>query len=213
MSISVLKKNNNITVHVIENKFESSLLFNRWFKFYPFEVLPNFDIYVYFDANLIINIKNLLDFINITDLQSINLFLHPHNRVLFEEVIYNLSIGKIDKNIVTNYFNNIYTSNLSNIKISENCLLIFKQNYINKMQAQDLINMINIYKRDQLILIPFLFNYQIKYIIHKVYLKDFVIKLKHLNTNSLPFILQFFYPTYSFLKYQYYKLKYYNYTN
>lgn len=207
-SISALKKNKNITLYFIENKFESSLLFNRWYKFYPFEVLSNFDIYVYLDANLILNIENLINFINKSDLHPINLFLHPDKRVLFEEVIYNLSIGKIDKKILTNYFNNIYTSNLSNIKISENCLLIFKNGYINKIQAQEILNKISIYKRDQLILIPLLLKFQIRFIIHDVYLNDFFSKLNHLNTNSLPLILQFFYPIYSLIKYQYFKLKY-----
>ncbi len=194
-------RSTNVIFHFVENKFESNVVYNRWYKFWPFDVLPAFQYYVYFDSNILLDWTNLQSFLNNSSLSEFNSFFHPSRRNLLEEAIYNLSISKISKATFQLFRSDNFLKNYYNTPITENCVLIYSENYITRVLAIDLLNFIRLYKRDQLVLVPFLHYHKLNYTFFEAKTRNFIKKLEHSSTNSLPFGLQFLYPFYSFMKY------------
>ncbi len=197
----------NVVFHFVENKFESNIIYNRWHKFWPFDVLPSYQYYVYIDSNIILDYNKLEHFLKNFEITEFNSFYHPSGRTLFEEAIYNLSISKINHRTFSLFKEDKIINNYFDFHISENCFLIYTKNYINRELAIDLLNLIRKFKRDQLILVPFLKQNNINYTFFEADKRNFLGKLEHSNTNSLPLGFQFFYPFYSFLKYNFLKWK------
>ena len=197
----------NVVFHFVENNFESNIIYNRWHKFWPFDVLPSYEYYVYIDSNIALDYIKLDEFFKNFKITEFNSFYHPSRRTLFEEAIYNFSISKINQREFKLFKEDKYFNNYFDFRISENCVLIYSKNYITRELAIDLLNLIGIFRRDQLILIPFLEKNNIKYTFFDADTRNFIKKLEHSNTNSLPFGLQFLYPIYSFFKFNLFKWK------
>jgi hypothetical protein len=195
----------NIKLHFVENNFTSNILYNRWYKFFPFEILPSYQLYVYLDANSVIDFVKLKKFLQYNDLSDFNTFYHPSGRNLFEEAVYNLTISKIDVHTFKKFNSQFLFKKYYDNKISENCFLIFRRFYISRSLADSFFKDVFLYKRDQLILIPFLIENKVDYTFFNSSFRDFYTRIDHVKTNALPFLFQIVYPFYSKCKFRFYK--------
>ena len=150
-------KSNSHDVRYIKRPHRDPTIANRIIKFNPYKYCRDCDFAVYHDANIAIR-KLFIEYINnnTENFLELNLFKHPINLNVNDELNTLLKIGKITVNEFKLSHNFFKKNNLSpkNLFLSENNILITKPKFLiwNNIYDELLFCLKNVVGRDQIIL-------------------------------------------------------------
>jgi len=198
----------NINSLVVDNRFSEQFLFNRYYKFNPFGLIKGYDLVIYYDSNLLLNLNEIKSFINYVNLLifDILIFKHPESLTISNEIIYARTISKISNLIFLKLINTFSSTNLFSNEVSENNIIVYKNMSEKPLYFEEFFQLIILYKRDQFFFLWLLKKYNINYFLAPANLKSSLFtSSNHIGDESLNSILSKIHKYYFIIKYFFYK--------
>lgn len=158
---------------IIDNTYDNNFVYNRYYKFNPFDLFVNYSILVYHDSNVIFKIQDLnLFFEKINYSKSdIIVFRHQFRRTVGEEIVYAKSISKISYKLFYSLIKSYSNTKLASSLLTENNIIVYKNIAHVPRYFDSLLNFIKYYKRDQ-----FFFYWVAKIYDYDISILDFELK-------------------------------------